>query len=129
MGAPRGIACRRPSYFVDGGRLMSVKVLLPTALRSLIGDRSEVQMSGGSVGDVMWELVRNFPELKRHLYTETGMLRNFVNIYVNDENVRFMQEEKTPVNPGDTISIVPSIAGGNSVDLKMTADEIELTNE
>ena len=108
---------------------MSVKVLLPTALRSLIGDQSEVQMSGGSVGDVMGELVRNFPELKRHLYTETGMLRNFVNIYVNDENVRFMQEEKTPVNPGDTISIVPSIAGGNSVDLKMKADEIELTNE
>ncbi len=108
---------------------MSVKVLLPTALRSLTGDQSDILLPGSCVGEVMGELVRKFPELKRHLYTEEGKLRDFVNVYVNDEDMRYMQEESTGVDQGDTITLVPSIAGGSPVGLEKVADGVELTKE
>lgn len=64
------------------------------------------------MGAALSDLVTQHPELRRHLYTEDGKLRSFVNVYVNDEDVRYLQKEATAVKDGDTISIVPSIAGG-----------------
>lgn len=67
---------------------------------------------GGTVGDTLSDLIAQHPDLRRHLYTDDGKLRAFVNIYVNDEDVRYLQKEATAVKDGDNISIVPSIAGG-----------------
>jgi len=71
-----------------------------------------VDVKGGTVGEALSSLVSQHPELKRHLYTDEGKLRSFVNIYVNDEDVRYMQKEATAIKDSDVISIVPSIAGG-----------------
>jgi adenylyltransferase/sulfurtransferase len=71
-----------------------------------------VEVSGATVGDAMNALVAQHPELKKHLYTEDGKLRAFVNLYVNDEDIRYLQKEATALSEGDNISIVPSIAGG-----------------
>jgi adenylyltransferase/sulfurtransferase len=77
----------------------------------------------------MNDLVNKFPELRKHLFNNEGRLRNFVNVYVNDEDVRYMQEENTPVKEGDTVSIVPSIAGGNIAAIEETFAGIELSND
>ena len=69
-------------------------------------------MQAKTVGDALTGLTAKHPELRRHLYTDEGKLRAFVNVYLNDEDVRYLQQESTPVGEGDTISIVPSIAGG-----------------
>ena len=91
---------------------MGLRVLLPAALRHLVGNQDEVHLSGKTVAEVMADLVSKFPELKKHLFKDDGKLRNFVNVYVNEEDVRYLQEESTQVKEGDTISIIPSIAGG-----------------
>jgi adenylyltransferase/sulfurtransferase len=70
-------------------------------------------VKSGTVADSLSDLLNQHPDLRRHLYTEEGKLRAFVNVYLNDEDVRYLQKESTPVNDGDTISIVPSIAGGS----------------
>ncbi len=67
------------------------------------------------MGEALNRLTMSHPELRRHLYTEDGKLRAFVNVYVNDEDIRYLQKENTPVKEGDTLSIVPSIAGGSAV--------------
>jgi molybdopterin converting factor small subunit len=64
------------------------------------------------VGEALHSLTSQFSDLRKHLYSEDGRLRSFVNVYVNDEDIRFLQKDQTAVQPGDTISIVPSIAGG-----------------
>lgn len=71
-----------------------------------------MEVKAGSVGDALTSLVAKHPELRRHLYTDDGKLRAFVNVYLNDEDVRYLQKEATAVKDSDTISIVPSIAGG-----------------
>jgi len=71
-----------------------------------------VDVQGSTVGEAMTALVARHPDLKKHLYTEDGKLRAFVNLYVNDEDIRYMQKEATALKEGDNISIVPSIAGG-----------------
>jgi adenylyltransferase/sulfurtransferase len=71
-----------------------------------------VDVKASSVADALAALVRQHPELRRHLYTDDGKLRAFVNVYLNDEDVRYLQKEATAVKDSDTISIVPSIAGG-----------------
>jgi adenylyltransferase/sulfurtransferase len=108
---------------------MALKVLLPTALRHLVGDQDEVQLNGTTVAEVMADLVRKFPDLQKHLFTNEGRLRNFVNVYVNDEDVRYMQDEKTAVKEGDTLSIVPSIAGGNIATIEEKASGVTLSND
>ena len=90
------------------------KVLIPTPLRQYADKQDSVELSGATVGEVLNALATRHQELRRHLYTEDGKLRAFVNVYLNDEDVRYLQKDATTVNDGDNISIVPSIAGGRS---------------
>jgi molybdopterin converting factor small subunit len=71
-----------------------------------------VEVGGSTVGEILSTLTTEYGELRRHLYTDDGRLRSFVNVYVNDEDIRYSGKDATPVQPGDTISIVPSVAGG-----------------
>jgi adenylyltransferase/sulfurtransferase len=91
---------------------MAVTVFIPTALRQFADDRAEVELEASTVGDALDKVMSDNPELRKHLYSEAGALRNFVNVYVNDEDVRAAQRLETPVKDGDTISIIPAIAGG-----------------
>ena len=91
---------------------MSNRVLIPTPLRPFTGKQEMVEVQGATVGELLADLTRKYDGLKKHLYTEDGRLRSFVNVYVNDEDIRYLQKEQTPVQPGDTISIIPSVAGG-----------------
>lgn len=90
------------------------KIHIPTPLRQYAGKQSAIDVAGKSVGEALGDLVAQHPDLRRHLYTEEGKLRSFVNVYLNDEDVRYMGKEATPVTENDNISIVPSIAGGCS---------------
>ena len=92
---------------------MAVKVIIPTPLRQFAGKQESVNLEAGTVGDALSALTSQFGDLKKHLYSDDGRLRSFVNVYVNDEDIRYLQREKTAVQQGDTISIVPSIAGGS----------------
>src|SRR5271156_6919199 len=88
------------------------KILIPTPLRQFADKKDSVQLTGSTVGEVLKSLTSEYAELKRHLYNDEGKLRSFVNVYVNDEDMRYLQKEATALKDGDTISIVPSIAGG-----------------
>lgn len=88
------------------------KVHIPTPLRQYAGKQADVAVKGSTIGEVLSDLVSKHPDLRRHLYTDDGKLRAFVNVYLNDEDVRYLQKEATAVKESDTISIVPSIAGG-----------------
>ena len=88
------------------------KIHIPTPLRQYAGKQPAVDVSGSTVGEALSGLVSQHPELRRHLYTDEGKLRAFVNVYLNDEDVRYLQKDATAVADGDNISIVPSIAGG-----------------
>jgi len=91
---------------------MAIKLEIPTALRPFAGKQSSVEFTAGTVGEALKQLTGAYSELGKHLYTDDGRIRSFVNIYVNDEDIRYLQKEATPLKDGDTISIVPSIAGG-----------------
>jgi molybdopterin converting factor small subunit len=93
---------------------MSVKVMIPTPLRVYAGKRDSAEVSAATVGEALSGLTSQFAELRKHLYTEDGKLRAFVNVYLNDEDIRYLAKENTPTKDGDTISIIPSIAGGSS---------------
>lgn len=88
------------------------KIHIPTPLRMYVGKQSTVEVKGATVGEAMTALLAQHPDLRRHLYTDEGKLRAFVNLYVNDEDIRYLQKEATAITEGDNISIVPSIAGG-----------------
>ncbi len=88
------------------------KIHIPTPLRQYVGKKAIVEVPGGTVGEAMSTLVAQHPELRKHLYTEDGKLRAFVNLYINDEDIRYLQKEATTLKDSDNISIVPSIAGG-----------------
>jgi molybdopterin converting factor small subunit len=91
---------------------MSVKVMIPTPLRVYAGKRDSADFRAATVGEALSGLTSQFAELRKHLYTEDGKLRAFVNVYLNDEDIRYLSLESTPTKDGDTISIIPSIAGG-----------------
>ncbi|MFN2397344.1 MAG: ubiquitin-like small modifier protein 1 [Gemmatimonadaceae bacterium] len=93
---------------------MSATVRIPTPLRAYAGGETEVPVRAGTVGDAMTELTQRYPQLRRHLYTDDGALRNFVNVFLNEEEVRHLAGDRTTVAEGDTITIVPSIAGGGA---------------
>lgn len=91
---------------------MSVKVMIPTPLRQYTGTRDTIEVEAATVADALSGLASTYQGLRKHLYNEEGRLRSFVNIYLNDEDIRYLQKDKTPLNDNDVISIVPSIAGG-----------------
>jgi molybdopterin converting factor small subunit len=93
---------------------MGVKILIPTPLRRFTAETGEVEVEGATVGEALKALTDRFPSLQRHLYTDEGALRSFVNVFLNDEDVRHLGRDATPVQQGDTLSIIPSIAGGAS---------------
>lgn len=91
---------------------MAVKVMIPTPLRAYAGKHEFAELEARTVGEALGRLTSQFGELRKHLYTDEGRIRSFVNVYVNDEDIRYLSKENTPIKDGDTISIVPSIAGG-----------------
>jgi len=91
---------------------MPVLVRIPTPLRTLTKGSAEVQAKGDTVADLVESLDGQFPGLRERLLDESGELRRFINIYVNEEDVRFLQGKTTALKEGDQVSIVPAIAGG-----------------
>jgi adenylyltransferase/sulfurtransferase len=85
---------------------------IPTPLRPFTDKKESVEVSGTTVGELLADLTTRYEGLRKHLYADNGRLRNFVNVYLNDEDIRYLQREDTPVKAGDTLSIVPSVAGG-----------------
>ena len=91
---------------------MATKILIPTPLRSYTAKRDVVEAEGRTVGELLANMTAEYTELRKHLYTAEGKLRNFVNIYVNDDDIRYLEREQTPVTADDTVSVIPSVAGG-----------------
>ena len=91
---------------------MPVKVIIPTPLRPYAGRRDSAEFNAATVGEALRHLTTQYSDLRKHLFTEDGRLRSFVNVYVNDEDIRYLAKENTVTKDGDTISIIPSIAGG-----------------
>lgn len=92
---------------------MTVTVRLPTIMRSHVGGQTEVATEGATVGDVVADLIRQFPGTATHLRAPDGGVHKFVNLYLNDEDVRYLQKLDTPVGDGDKLSILPAVAGGS----------------
>lgn len=91
---------------------MSVKVRIPTPLRKLTNNEEIVEVSANTVAGAIGELQSRYPGIKERLLDENGTVRRFVNVYVNEEDIRFLQNQQTPIKSGDEISIIPAIAGG-----------------
>ena len=91
------------------------KLMIPTPLRQYADGQDTVEVEASSVGEALDKLTSQHTELRRHLFSDEGKLRSFVNVYMNDEDIRYLDRDKTAVAEGDTISIVPSIAGGHHV--------------
>jgi adenylyltransferase/sulfurtransferase len=90
------------------------KILIPTPLRQYTDKQDTVQASGSTVGEVLGALTSQHPDLRKQLYNDEGKLRSFVNVYLNDEDIRYLSRDATAVSENDTLTIVPSIAGGSS---------------
>src|ERR1700730_435526 len=103
------------------------KVLIPTPLRQFTGKQDAVTVAGSTVGEVLAALTTQYPDLRKQIFNDEGKVRSFVNIYLNDEDIRYLSKDATPAKDGDTISLVPSIAGGSTVAAPPAA--AELTND
>src|SRR5438876_6393571 len=90
---------------------MAITVLIPTPLRPFVGGKDALELEGENVGEVLDQLTSDHAELRKHLFADDGRLRSFVNVYVNDRDIRQLSAQDTPVQAGDTVSIIPSIAG------------------
>ncbi len=108
---------------------MSVTITIPTALRQFAGGLSQFEVEAGTAGEALNQLSIQFAELRRHLYDDKSKLRSFVNVYVNDEDIRHQFGAETPVKDGDTLMIVPSIAGGATAEADVGAELPSLSNE
>ena len=91
---------------------MSVKVRIPTPLQKLTHDKGEVDVTASTVKEMLETMEKSYPGIASRLTDESGKVRRFVNIYVNEEDIRFLKQEATPLKDGDDVSIVPAIAGG-----------------
>src|SRR5207244_12269269 len=107
---------------------MATKILIPTPLRPFTDRKDAVDAEGKTVGELLTDLTTKHSGLKAHLYNDQGKLRSFVNIYINDEDIRYLQKEQTPIKAGDTVSIIPSVAGGAPT-AEAPAALPELTND
>src|SRR5580692_8839798 len=103
------------------------KVLIPTPLRQFAGKQDSVELEGSTVGEVLTALTAKFPDLRKQIFTDEGKLRSFVNVYLNDEDIRYLSKTDSAVKDADTISLVPSIAGGSAV--AAPPEEATLSNE
>src|SRR5689334_2372283 len=105
------------------------KVLIPTPLRQFTGKQDSVSVSGATVREVLDALTAQYPDLRKQIFTDEGKLRSFVNVYLNDEDIRYLSKDATPAADGDTVSLVPSIAGGSTMaappeEVTLSKDEI-----
>ena len=91
---------------------MSVQVKLPTILRKHAGGEPKVAADGATIRDVLGDLESRYPGITKNVVTEDGALHRFINVYVNDEDVRYLGSLETEVREGDTVSILPAVAGG-----------------
>ena len=91
---------------------MPVQIRIPTPLRKLTHDEEVVETSAETISDAITDLESRYPGLQERLLDDDGQVRRFVNIYVNEEDIRFLQEKETPLKDGDEVSIIPAIAGG-----------------
>lgn len=91
---------------------MAVTVRVPTPLQKLTNNQAEITAEGATVKAILADLEKQFPGMKERLYDEQGKLRRFINFYVNNEDIRFLQGEETAIKEGDEVSVVPAIAGG-----------------
>jgi molybdopterin synthase sulfur carrier subunit len=91
---------------------MSIPVRIPTPLRKLTQNKEIVDAEGSTIREVLNDLENSYPGLKERICDEQDNIRRFVNVFVNDEDIRFLQESETPLKSGDEVSIVPAIAGG-----------------
>lgn len=92
---------------------MPTRIRIPASLRNFTDGQGLVEVSGDSVGAALASLIQKHPSLKNQLYADDGRLRAFVNVFLNDEDIRFLGKTETAIKPGDTITLVPSIAGGH----------------
>ena len=99
------------------------KILIPTPLRQFTGKQDAVSAAGATVGEVLDALATEYPDLRKQIFTDEGKLRSFVNVYLNDEDIRYLSKSDTPATDGDTISLVPSIAGGSTAMASPTGAE------
>jgi molybdopterin synthase sulfur carrier subunit len=91
---------------------MAVLVRIPTPLQKFTKNQSEVQAEGTTIQEVLDHLDASFPGIRERLCDDRGAVRRFINLYLNDEDIRFMDGEKTPLQDGDEVAIIPAIAGG-----------------
>lgn len=91
---------------------MSITVGIPAPLQRLAKNQQEVEVQGGNIKELIENLEKKFPGIKERICDEKGKVRRFINIYVNGEDVRFLQQDETPLKDGDEVSIIPAIAGG-----------------
>lgn len=108
---------------------MAITILIPTPLRQFTGGRSEVSVEAGNVNEALNALTLEFTGLRKHLFNEQDSLRNFINLYVGDEDIRYLDGAETKLSDGDEVTIVPSIAGGNSAAARSTEDLPTLSTE
>ncbi len=91
---------------------MAAKIRIPTPLRKLTNNEEIVEVNAGTIGSAIAELQSRYPGIQERLIDDGGAVRRFVNVYVNEEDIRFLQDQQTPVRDGDEVSIIPAIAGG-----------------
>ncbi len=104
--------CNLSGETMSAGISKGTRVFIPTPLRQFTNQNTELVVDGKTVGEVLHNLAAGNPPLQRHIFSDDGKIRGFVNVYLNNEDIRFLQKEQTLVNDHDTISIIPSIAGG-----------------
>ena len=91
---------------------MASTIRIPTPLRKLTNDQETLEVESNTIGEAIDEIEGKFPGIKERLVDEEGEIRRFVNVYVNDEDIRFLENQDTPLKDGDDVSIIPAIAGG-----------------
>ena len=105
---------------------MAIKVRIPAPLRKLTKDQTEIEAAGSSISDLINQLESDYPGIKERICDADGKLRRFVNVYINDEDIRFLKGPDTPLKDGDEVSIVPAIAGGSQED-RITSLKVRIT--
>lgn len=99
---------------------MSIKVQIPTPLQKVTQGNSEIEIEAGTIKELINNLENNYPGIKERICDDKGEIRKFINLYVNEEDIRFLKQEKTKLHNGDEVSIIPAIAGGSISSINYT---------